>query len=112
VTRALYSQSSSLVKPGSRLDKFFERVAPVGRLSFWLDATMSREATWDTAAALTSSMFDSVAGLNVQLGYFRGLNECTASRWFDNAADLKSVMTGIACRSGETHPPAIAPRAQ
>ena len=55
-----------------------------GRLIFALDATMSRQPTWDTACALQADMFReaaSIGGLDIQLVYFRGLNECRASGW-------------------------------
>ena len=54
-----------------------------GRLIFALDATMSRQPTWDTACALQADMFREAAaigGLDIQLVYFRGLTECRASR--------------------------------
>jgi hypothetical protein len=51
-------------------------------------------------------MFDAVTGTNarldVQLVYFRGLDECKASTWLTDAASLKSVMTKITTESGET----------
>ena len=54
-----------------------------GRLIFSLDATMSRQPTWDTACRLQGEMFreaGAIGGLDVHLVYFRGLNECRASR--------------------------------
>ena len=53
-----------------------------GRLVFALDATMSRQPTWDLACALQAEMFDAAAragGLEVQLVYFRGHGEARAS---------------------------------
>jgi hypothetical protein len=50
-------------------------------------------------------MFNAVAdigGLNIQLVYFRGWNECVASRWISDAPALRSVMSGIACKAGHT----------
>ena len=47
-----------------------------GRLIFALDATMSRQPTWDLAQSLQAKMFEagaSLGGLDVQLVYFRGL---------------------------------------
>jgi hypothetical protein len=76
-----------------------------GRLIFALDATMSRQATWDAACEIQASMFDSVArvgGLSVQLAYFRGFGECRASKWVINSAALRDLMTGISCRGGRT----------
>ena len=59
------------------------KVAPVtsesrGRLIFAMDATMSRQPTWDLALGLQAEMFRTVkqvGGLDVQLVYFRGLGE-------------------------------------
>ena len=76
-----------------------------GRLIFSLDATMSRQPTWTRAMTIQSSMFDAVGkagGLAVQLVYFRGLNECRASKWVINAAALRDLMLGIECRGGYT----------
>ncbi|HEY8567463.1 MAG TPA: VWA domain-containing protein [Beijerinckiaceae bacterium] len=84
-------------------------VAPVdgdrGRLIFALDATMSRQPTWDLACRLQAEMFAEatrVGGLAVQLVYFRGFNECRASRWVSDPAALTSLMTGLACQGGHT----------
>lgn len=76
-----------------------------GRLVFGLDATMSRQPTWDLACHLQASMFDAAAavgGLDVQLVYFRGHDQARASRWVSNAADLKDLMTGMQCMGGLT----------
>lgn len=76
-----------------------------GRLVFALDATMSRQPTWDLACSLQARMFDAAAragGLEVQLVYFRGHGEARASRWVADAAALKRLMTGIACHGGLT----------
>ncbi len=76
-----------------------------GRLIFSLDATMSRQPTWDRACSIQGSMFDAVdrkAGLSVQLVYFRGYGECRASKWVMNAKALGQLMTSIDCRGGMT----------
>lgn len=76
-----------------------------GRLLFALDATMSRQPTWDLACSLQSQMFEAVAktgGLDVQLLYFRGFGECRSSKWVSNAKALADLMTGIDCRGGQT----------
>jgi hypothetical protein len=79
--------------------------APGGRLIFALDATMSRQPTWDRACALQGEMFEAAGGggkLAVQLVYFRGLGECRASRWSLDPARLRELMTAIDCRGGHT----------
>src|SRR6476469_4766240 len=59
-----------------------------GRLIFALDATMSRQPTWDTACTLQAEMFREAAGvggLDIQLVYFRGFNECRHSAWIEGS---------------------------
>lgn len=76
-----------------------------GRLIFALDATMSRQPTWDTACAVQADMFRAAAsagGLDIQLVYFRGLGECRASGWVANSERLAELMSAIDCRGGQT----------
>src|SRR5947208_17027537 len=76
-----------------------------GRLIFALDATMSRQPTWDTACRLQGEMFretGAIGGLDVQLLYFRGLDECRASRWVSDGAGLGDLMARIQCQGGHT----------
>ena len=76
-----------------------------GRLVFALDATMSRQPTWDAACRLQADMFQeagSIGGLDVQLVYFRGLSECRASGWVAQPQKLGSLMEKIDCRGGHT----------
>jgi hypothetical protein len=76
-----------------------------GRLIFALDATMSRQPTWDTACELQAEMFHEAAkigGLDVQLVYYRGVGECRASRWVSDARQLGGLMEKIDCRGGHT----------
>jgi hypothetical protein len=75
------------------------------RLVFALDATMSRQPTWDLACRLQAEMFaetERIGGLDVQLVYFRGLSECKASRWVRTAEHLADMMSRIDCRGGHT----------
>ncbi len=76
-----------------------------GRLIFALDATMSRQPTWDTACRLQADMFleaQAIGGLDVQLLYFRGTSECRASRWVSEPAALAALMEKIECHGGLT----------
>lgn len=76
-----------------------------GRLLLALDATMSRQPTWDLARRLQADMFDAVGRigtLSVQLVYFRGLGECRASRFVTDTDTLKSLMGRIDCQGGHT----------
>ena len=76
-----------------------------GRLIFAMDATMSRQPTWDRALSIQSQMFaetKKVGQLQVQLVYFRGFNECKASRWVADPDALARLMTAVDCRGGNT----------
>jgi len=76
-----------------------------GRLVFALDATMSRQPTWDLAQRLQGEMFATTAkqgGLDVQLVYFRGFGECRASRFTPSGEGLAALMSQIDCRGGRT----------
>jgi hypothetical protein len=76
-----------------------------GRLVFAMDATMSRQPTWDMALALQADMFSAVKAmgtLDVQLVYFRGAGECRASRWVCDPEALARLMTSVSCRGGHT----------
>ncbi|MEQ8745728.1 VWA domain-containing protein [Pyruvatibacter sp.] len=96
------------------VDRFLSKVAatppPVhgntrGRLLFIMDATLSRQPTWDTALSLQAQMFDvtaSMGGLDVQLAYFRGHGEFRASPWVSEPAALARAMTGVQVRGGHT----------
>jgi hypothetical protein len=76
-----------------------------GRLIFAMDATASREPTWDQACHIQAEMFHETAalgGLEVQLVYYRGFRECRASRWAGDAKALLRLMTGVNCLGGRT----------
>lgn len=76
-----------------------------GRLVFALDATMSRQPTWDMACALQADMFReaaAVGSLDIRLVYFRGMAECRASGWISDSAELARLMGKIGCQGGQT----------
>jgi hypothetical protein len=76
-----------------------------GRLIFALDATMSRQLTWDLAQGLQAKMFETAAalgGLDVQLVYFRGFAECRASRFVSGGHGLAALMAQIRVHGGHT----------
>src|SRR5215471_17961109 len=76
-----------------------------GRLIFALDATMSRQPTWDMACTLQADMFReaaSVGSLDIRLVYYRGLNECRATSWIADSAQLARLMSKIDCQGGNT----------
>ena len=105
-------KSSEQASSEQDVRQFLDRVkampvtgARSGRLVFAMDATMSRQPTWDRALSIQAEMFHETkrAGrLQVQLVYFRGFNECRASRWVSDPDTLARLMTAVDCRGGHT----------
>jgi hypothetical protein len=102
-------------RSGAEIDQFLEQLrSPTprsslgsGRLIFSLDATASREGTWDQACKLQGEMFEATAGLagpglEIQLMFYRGYNECKSSRWVGTAAELHQLMRSVHCIGGRT----------
>ena len=76
-----------------------------GRLVFAMDATASRQPSWDRACQLQGEMFlatRDLGGLAVQLTYFRGFQEFAATPFLTDAAELTRRMTGVQCLGGQT----------
>ncbi len=103
-----------VAQSGSEIAAFLDKVKSLapqsagagrGRLVFAMDATMSRQHSWDRAMGLQSQMFavtKKVGGLDVQLVYFRGFNECRASKWVSDPEALAKLMTSVSCQGGNT----------
>ncbi len=81
------------------------QIKPDSRLIFALDATASRQPTWDRACHLQARMFDTtrdIAGLSIQLCYYRGLNEFHALPWSGDGVSLQGQMLAVSCLGGYT----------
>lgn len=101
-------------RQSSRVDAFLQKVQETkiskaaggpGRLMFALDATASREPTWDKAAAIQGLMFKQAAllgGLAMQLVFFRGFGEFRASPWLIDSNRFLKLMASVFCAAGET----------
>lgn len=107
------SEQGHDVSPAAEIASFVARARAMtpqcdgsrGRLVFALDATMSRQSTWDMACTLQGEMFReaaAVGGLDIRLVYYRGLNECRASGWISAPDRLATLMSKIDCRGGNT----------
>lgn len=108
------SGKNSITRSGqAEIDDFLQHVKNTpsvategrGRLIFALDATASRQSTWDMATQLQSDMFvktKGVGNLDVQLLFFRGYGECRSSKWISNPARLVSLMQKVSCLAGQT----------
>jgi hypothetical protein len=100
--------------PSSDVAAFVERLrklpsatrsGAVGRLIFALDATASREGTWDLASHVQSEMFleaGRIGGLEVQLVFYRGFGECKSSVWVRDGRELVRLMRAVRCVAGKT----------
>ena len=76
-----------------------------GRLIVALDATASREATWDQACHLQSELFIAtrdLGGLAIQLCYYRGFGEFKATGFVTETGQLLNLMNGVSCLGGRT----------
>ncbi len=106
--------NSVTAKGGGDVSAFLDKLRAVptpattgnrGKLIFAMDATMSRQASWDRALSIQAEMFAEtgrIGGLDVQLVYFRGFNECRASKWVSEPKELAKLMTTVECRGGNT----------
>ena len=103
----------------AQVDAFLRKVASTpnlkapgqrGRLIFGMDATASRQPTWDQASHIQAEMFQETAalgGLEVQLAYYRGFGEFHASPWLLESKNLLSRMTSVFCLAGRTQVAAL-----
>ena len=110
------AKSNAAAAPAKRadVDAFLDKLsrAPAqpradgrGRLMFGMDATASRQPSWDSAARLQGEMFQitrELGGLDVQLAFFRGFGEFKVSKWTGDTNELTRLMTGVGCLAGET----------
>ena len=110
---AARDSGSVATSPPSEVDAFLAEIKKLasaspssrGRLIYALDATASRQPTWDTACKLQAEMFQEVAtvgGLDMQLVYYRGLGECRALSWISRPEQLAKTMSQIVCNAGHT----------
>jgi len=98
----------------SEVEAFLTKVAEVsrnsetgngGRLLFAIDATLSREPTWDMACNIQSEMFvatPKLGGLEVQLAFYRGFGEMKVTKWLSGSNELVSRMNKVRCVAGRT----------
>lgn len=78
---------------------------PSNRMIFALDATASRQPSWDRACQLQSEMFlatNQLGGIQLQLCYYRGFNEFHHSPWLQDSAALQQTMNAVQCLGGYT----------
>ena len=75
------------------------------RLLFAVDATASRQPTWDRASHLQQEMFLAAqqgTTLSVQLCYYRGFADFHAGPWTTDSEALARQMGQVSCEGGHT----------
>ncbi|WP_458093690.1 VWA domain-containing protein [Roseomonas sp. WA12] len=100
------------VAPRTAVAAFLERAAALpalraapspARLLFAVDATASRQPSWDRACHLQAEMFAAAAGsLSVSLAFYRGQGEFRATPFVTESRALAAAMGGVSCRGGHT----------
>ena len=96
------AQISAFVQRARNLRRYS---AGRARLVFAIDATASRQPTWDLACELQADMFqavDNLASLSIQLAYYRGLGEVRLGDWSGDTALLARNMSRVHCAAGRT----------
>ncbi|WP_169568591.1 VWA domain-containing protein [Sneathiella limimaris] len=98
----------------SDVDAFLKKVALTpkaeagaasGRLLFAIDATASRQPTWDNACQIQCEMFEEASKtgkLAMQVAFFRGFGEFKATPWTENSDRLIRPMSRVQCLGGHT----------
>jgi hypothetical protein len=71
------------------------------RMIFAMDATGSREPTWEMAGKLHREMGAALGGLTLQLVFFGG-TACKASGWLVGGQRLAELMIKVRCVTGTT----------
>jgi hypothetical protein len=99
--------TDNLIQERPHVAEFLARVeAPTHtRIIVGIDATASREATWDAATGYTVKMLRAATTdnpLEIQIVFYRGEKECVASRWITDANVLAAVVTKVSCEAGPT----------
>ena len=105
---------SNLSKRDNDVDAFLQKVDATprrttdgtsGRLLFAIDATASRQPTWDQASHIQCEMFEetaSIGSLEMQVAFFRGYQEFKATKWTTNSHSLTGPMSRVSCLGGQT----------
>lgn len=109
--KQIQSTGENLSQP-AEITEFLQQVGRLprvstaqGRLIFALDATASRQPTWDQACQLQGDMFAAAVArgsLTMQLVWYRGYGEFQVEPWLTTAAELQRRMTSVQCRGGLT----------
>jgi Mg-chelatase subunit ChlD len=108
--RAPSAAVAAFLEQAARVPALRPSPATIARLIFAIDATASRERSWDQAAGLTAEMLQAaqgIGGLAISLAYYRGFGEFRATPFLQDAQDLARRLSGVACLGGKTQIQAV-----
>ena len=72
---------------------------------FGIDATASRQPTWDAACRTQGELFSAahqISNIAIQLCFYRGFSEFTVSDWLTSETNLKHQIEKVVCQGGQT----------
>ncbi|MCY4040284.1 MAG: VWA domain-containing protein [Gammaproteobacteria bacterium] len=98
-------QVDSFLSAAKKLPQTAAEAKITHRIMFALDATASRQPTWDMACALHAELFlaaREVSEMAVQLLFYRGLGELKKSPWVTSKQRLLELMQRVSCAGGLT----------
>ena len=93
---------TNFLKQGKAISTYRQKQS---RLLFGIDATASRQPTWDAACRTQGELFTAahqISNIAIQLCFYRGFGEFTVSDWLTSETDLKYQIEKVACQGGQT----------
>ncbi len=104
ITKLLRTDKNSVLARAMNRYKAREADKHSARIGFLIDATGSREHTWEQAQTIQARLFRTASGLKaikLRLVYFGG-NKLTALSWKKNARSVARHMAAVRCKAGLT----------
>ena len=101
MTRMLTPGGVSIAAVRQQMERQKYQAQHTPRMIFAMDATGSREPTWEMAGKLHREMGAALGGLTLQLVFFGG-TACKASGWLVGGQRLAELMIKVRCVTGTT----------
>jgi len=108
--RAPSAAVAAFLEQAARVPALRPSPSSLARLIFAIDATASRERSWDQAIGLTAEMLQAaqgIGGLGISLAYYRGYGEFRATPFLQDAQELARRLSGVACPARKTQIQAV-----
>lgn len=83
--------------------KAYQQANRISRIGLVIDATASRNATWNEAQEIQRRMFSALSAKSIALRLMHfGANELSDLGWQENASTVAAHMASVRCQSGLT----------